>query len=370
MFEVMYITTLIAVSVFSWGFVDANSPYPMVGWLYKLIHTYRADSTTIYVLLFAALFILYVRTLHLIQTGRIRVRKLLAVIGVATAILFFGFPGLSQDVFNYMATAKVTYAWQENPYIVMPIEIPNEPMLTYMHAANKVALYGPVWIVVSAIPHYLGLGNPLFTVYMFKFLEIVFYVSVLWLIWRLSEKKLWALAFFSLNPIVLTEINLCGHNDAVMMFFALSSFWLLQKKKYFFSITALLCSIFIKYATVLLVPVYLYTVLKIMRKEKFSWTTVWIWSATMMYAAFLLSPLREEIYAWYFIWPLAFLALIPGESLLVWLSYGFTFGLPLRLAPFMYLQTWAGVTPMVKKFVTFIPPAIGGLLYAYRKHVR
>lgn len=289
---------------------------------------------------------------------------------VSAVILFLGFPGFSYDVFNYMATARVTYTWQENPYIVMPIEIPNEQMLPYMHASNKVALYGPVWIAVSAMPHYLGLANPLLTVYMFKILTLVFYAGMLRLIWRLSGKNVWALAFFSLNPIVLTEIILSGHNDIVMVFFALLSFYLLQKKKYFFSITALFCSVFIKYATVLVVPAYLYALTKVIRKEKIFWTNIWVWSAIAMYAAFLLSPLREEIYAWYFIWPLTFLALIPGESLLVWLSYGFTFGLPLRLAPFIYSQTWAGMTPMVKKFVTFVPPAISGLLYAYRKHVR
>lgn len=370
MFVGLYIVTLLALSVLSWGFVDIHESYPYNPALLTFVHTWRPYATALYVVLTTLLFFAYGRVLWLVKQKKITVQKVITYICMAAVILFLGFPGFSYDIFNYMATAKVTYAWHENPYIVMPIEIPNEPMLTYMHAANKVALYGPVWIVLSAIPHYLGFGNPLLTVYMFKFLEVVFYAGALWLIWRLSEKNVWALAFFSLNPIVLTEIILSGHNDIVMMFFALSSFCLLQKKKYFFSIIALLCSIFIKYATVFLVPVYLYALARVIRKEKLSWTTVWVWSAVAMYAAFLLSPIREEIYAWYFIWPLTFLALIPGDSLLVWLSYGFTFGLPLRLAPFIYSQDWAGMTPMVKKFITFIPPAIGGLLYAYRKHVR
>jgi hypothetical protein len=357
MFEIIFIAVLIALSVFSWGFVDVHSSYPHIISLGQY-------ATAMYVVLFALLFFAYLWVLRLVSQKKITVQKVFRYICMAAIILFLGFPGFSYDIFNYMATAKVTYAWHENPYIVMPIEISNEPMLTYMHAANKVALYGPVWIMISAIPHYLGFGNPLVTVYLFKLLAIGSYVGVSWLVWRLSEKNIWALTFFALNPIVLTEIILSGHNDAVMMFFALLSFYLLKKKKYIFSIAVLMCSILIKYATILLVPVYLYAIIKGIRKE------IWVWSAILMYIAFLLSPIREEIYSWYFIWPLVFLALIPGESLLVWLSYGFTFGLPLRLAPFIYSQSWAGMTPIVKKFVTFIPPAISGLLYAYRKHVR
>ncbi len=367
MLEVLFIVTLLALSVFSWGFVDVHAPYPHNSSLVTFVQTFRPYAAALYAALIALLFLFYLKVLRLVSQKKIAAQKVMIYIGIAAGVLFLGFPGFSYDVFNYMATARVTYLWHENPYIVMPIEISNEPMLTYMHASNKVALYGPVWIALSAIPHYLGMGSPVLTVYMFKFLEVAFYAGTLWLIWRLSGKNLWPLVFFALNPVVLTEINLCGHNDIVMMFFALASFYLLRKKRYFLSILVLLFSIFIKYATIFMIPVYL---VKLIRKDKMSWTVVWLWSAVAMYAAFLLSPIREEIYAWYFVWPLAFIALIPGESLLVWLSYGFTFGLPYRFAPFIYSQTWAGMTPLVKKLVTFIPPVMSGLLYAYRKHVR
>lgn len=367
MLEVTFIIVLVALSVFSWGFVDIHAPYPHFSALLAFAHTFRSYATALYAALTALLFFFYLHVLRLVSHKKITAQKVIMYIGIAVGVLFLGFPGFSYDVFNYMATARVTYTWHENPYIVMPIEISNEPMLAYMHASNKVALYGPVWIALSATAHYLGLGSPVLTVYMFKFLEIVFYAGSLWLVWRLSEKSAWSLVFFALNPIVLTEIILSGHNDIVMMFFALASFYLLRKKRYFISILALLFSIFIKYATIFIIPVY---IVKLIRKDRMSWTVVWTWSVVAMYAAFLLSPVREEIYAWYFVWPLAFLALIPGDSLLVWLSYGFTFGLPYRFAPFIYSQSWTGATPLVKKLVTFIPTAMSGFLYAYRKYVR
>ena len=360
MYTVIFTITLIALSVFSWGFVNRSAPYPHMASLLTLVEI-RPYATVIYIMLFAILFVCYIKILTLVKQKKISLHKLVRIIGIAAIVLFLGFPGFSYDVFNYMATAKVIYTWHENPYILMPIEIPDEPMLSYMHAANKTALYGPVWIMITAIPHYLGFGNPLLTVYLFKLLGVASFLGVLWLIWRLSEKSIWAIAFFALNPLVLTEILLSGHNDAVMMFFALLSLYLLTKKKYIFSIAVFMCSILIKYATILLVPIYLYALLKGIRKE------IWVWSAIFMYIAFLLSPVREEIYSWYFVWPLTFLALIPSESALVWLSYGFTFGLPYRLASFIYWREWSGLTPMVKKLITSIPPVITGT-YGYFKN--
>ncbi|MEK7587381.1 MAG: hypothetical protein AAB457_01010, partial [Patescibacteria group bacterium] len=76
-----------------------------------------------------------------------------------------------------------------------------------------------------------------------------------------------------------------------------------------------------------------------------------------------LSPIREEIYAWYFIWPLTFLALVDKPTILHAVSYGFSLGLMLRIVPFFYTRSWSGITPMVKRIVTFVPPLISTLLY-------
>ena len=76
-----------------------------------------------------------------------------------------------------------------------------------------------------------------------------------------------------------------------------------------------------------------------------------------MYLAFFLSPLREEIYAWYFIWPLSFVAISDIRWLTV-VSGGFSLGLPLRFAPYLATGSWSGITPLVKKIVTFVPPMV------------
>jgi len=86
-----------------------------------------------------------------------------------------------------------------------------------------------------------------------------------------------------------------------------------------------------------------------------------------MYGMFFSSPLREEIYAWYLIWPLTFVAFLPPRHFLTFVSFGFSFGLMFRVAPFIYARNWAGMTPLIKKIVTFIPPAFTAMLYVIKK---
>ncbi|MBI5449607.1 hypothetical protein HY948_04830 [Candidatus Gottesmanbacteria bacterium] len=364
--SVFYSLVLILVGIFSWGFVDANMPIRTVPLLYEFVVLLRPWAAVSYVALQALLFVGYILFLYQIYRKRMLLKHVIVLMSVSAAILLFSFPGFSYDVFNYIATAKITFLYRENPYLIMPIDIPNEPMLRFLHASNKVALYGPVWIALTGVPYILGFNNLLLTIGMFKLFAAAFYVGVLSLVWKRS-KSAFSVAFFGLNPLVLIETLGSGHNDIVMMFFALLSFELIARKRWYWSLVALLASILIKFATVFLLPVYVVTFAMVVQGKPIRWESVWRWCAIVMYMIFFLSPIREEIYAWYLLWPLTFVALGSPWSWLQITTLGFAFGLPLRFAPFVYHRNWGGVTPLTKKLVTFIPPAVFMGLYAAHK---
>lgn len=364
---IFYIVTLCILSVFSWGFVDLNFPLSMNFIQSQLVWIHPGLTTFLYCILVILLFISYGFTLRTISEKKMSLKSLLLIISSSVVILLFAFPGFSYDMFNYIATAKVTFLYKENPYVVMPMEIQNEPMLTFMHAANKVALYGIAWIGMTGIPFVLGLNNLLLTVFTFKAFVFVFYVLVIILIWKLSDKNMKSIALFALNPLVLFDILVSSHNDVVMMALALGSFYFFKKEKIVVSILLMLLSVFIKFATAALIPVYVYLLYLHVKERKISWPTIWKYSAIAMYGMFFLSPLREEIYSWYLIWPLTFVSLIPENKLLTWITFGFSFGLPFRIAPYIYTLSWAGITPLVKTLVTFIPPSLASLYYAAKK---
>lgn len=349
--NVFYIINLILFTVLSWGFVDANAPLPRIAALHPILFFQTVYPTVFYSITVILLFGWYLWVLRSVRAGTINNRGVWRLMLVTSGVLIVSYPALSNDLFNYIATAKVAFLYKENPYIVMPIDIPNEPMLSFLHAANKVALYGPVWILLTAVPFAAGLGNLLFTVFTFKVFIAGWYLLLCYLLWRQSGKKPWTLAFFGLNPLVTLSTLVDGHNDVVMMALALGALMAIRRRRFMMAVLLLIASIFIKGATIVLIP------LLFLKKPS------WYAASVAMYGIFFLSPIREEIYAWYFIWPLTFLALAERETILHAVSYGFSFGLMLRIVPFLYTRSWVGITPMVKKIVTFVPVVVSLLIY-------
>jgi len=161
---------------------------------------------------------------------------------------------------------------------------------------------------------------------------------------------------FSFNPLIILETLVSGHNDIVMVFLVLLSFYLLSKKRLFLGTLFFVLSIFIKYATILLIPIFLYVLYKKIKNKDFNWRKIYLLSSVLMLIAFLLSPVREEIYPWYAIWFLSFSFLIPEKKMLLYVSISFSFGLLLRYVPYMFLGSYVGITPIVKSITTFSPP--------------
>lgn len=368
-FTLLYSLFLFLLTIFSWSFVGNNFPFMSRNVLFDFIHKTWWLTGGFYCFFVIVFFIFYLIILHKAQKGLIKSTYIWKIIVLTVFILLFAFPSFSYDIFNYIATAKVSFLYKENPYIVMPIEIPNEPLLSFMHAANKTALYGPIWILLTFIPHQLGFNNLLLTIYTFKVLIAFFYLALCFLIWKLSRKNVEMLIFFALNPLILIESLISSHNDVVMMFLVLVSFYLLKRKKMGFSAILYVSSIFTKFATVFLLPVYLYVFYLTVKKKNIPWGHVWFWATISMFVIFFLAPLREEIYSWYLIWPLTFVSFISNHRFIRLLVLVLSFGLLFRFAPFLFTLNWGGTTPFIKRLVTFSPPILLGLYYAIRKKI-
>ena len=71
----------------------------------------------------------------------------------------------------------------------MPIDFIGEPTLMFTRAANKLALYGIFWTFISGIPYVLSFGNYLISIFMFKLFAALFYLGLIFLIWKLKSLK-------------------------------------------------------------------------------------------------------------------------------------------------------------------------------------
>ena len=350
----LYAIFLLLFSVFSYTFIDPNLMY-----LEDIYSGFAFDNrfitTFLYVIFISVFFIFYGSFVWLGLRKKLRFKDVFILVSITIGGLIFSYPAmLSYDIFNYITTSKVLFFYSENPYIIMPIEFIGDTFLSFTHAANKIALYGPIWILLTGIPYVLGLGNFIITLLSFKIFIALFYAATTILIWKIS-KNIIPLILFAFNPLIIIETLVSGHNDIVMIFLVLLSFLLLIKKKIFLGTLFFVLSIFIKYTTILLFPVFLFMVWKTIRKKEFRLEKVFYYSSLLMIIAFLLSPIREEIYPWYAIWFLSFTFLIPEKKLLLYISIAFSFGLLFKYIPFMLSGTHAGISPLIKLIVTFVP---------------
>lgn len=361
---VLYSLTLLCFTIFSYLFIDQNLKY--LHFLYSgFSTTNRLLSSVIYVFIIIILFSFYFQFLRFAKNNKLNLRGLKTLILITISILIFSYPAMvSYDIFNYLTTAKVVYKYHENPYIVMPIEFKGEAFLSFTHAANKTALYGPFWLLLSGFPYLFGLGYFILILINFKLFLLLFYLAVLYLIWKIS-KSMFAVGFFALNPLVIIETLISSHNDIVMMFFAVLSLFLIFKKRISLGLIFLLLSILIKYATLFLIPIYLYLIWQIIRKKYINKEKILNISAISMFIIFVFSQFREEIYPWYGIWFLVFISInaqIVKKRFLILVSV-FCFSLLLRYVPFMLWGTHFGIIPVVKAGITFIPSIVVILFY-------
>lgn len=359
-----YTSFLVLFTLFSYLFVDQN----LID--LKSIYSGFTDSNRlltvlVYSLIILVFFIFYFVFLRKIKDEKINLKS---VIIITFVILVFAYPAmLSYDIFNYVTTSRVLFGYHENPYIFTPMQFTDEPYLQFTRATNKIALYGPFWILISGIPYMLGFGNLLITIFGFKLIAAFFYLATSLLIFRITKSKL-STAIFALNPLIIIESLVSGHNDIFMIFFALLSFHLLYKNERIKGSISLFLSILTKYATIFLIPVFIYELVKSIKNRTLNLGTIYFVASISMMLVFSLSPLREEIYPWYGIWFLAFASIVPNRRFLFYFSFGISVGLLLSYIPYMLSGTYFGLTPYIKYFLVFAP-TFASILFGFKRKV-
>ncbi|HRN69572.1 MAG TPA: hypothetical protein PLS49_00145 [Candidatus Woesebacteria bacterium] len=361
---------LLVASVGAWAlfcgltylFIDPNISYLTI--LYSgFAGEHRIVSSLFFLLIISLQFLIYFYCLNKLTS----LRYIKIIGGVCISLLLLAYPAmLSYDLFNYMTMAKLLFYYGENPYVVMPIEIIGEPYLLFTHFANTTTIYGPIWTLLSGIPHFLGFNTFIGGILGFKLLSACALVIISIIIWKLTN-SIKNTVFFLLNPLVLIELVGSGHNDGVMMVFALLSFFFIQRKRYVLAFSCILLSIGIKFATIIIFPIILYAIIQELRGKKVGYTRLYGISFLCMFFVFSISFLRVEVYPWYAVWFLSFASLLPWNRLFHGTLISITIGLMLRYLPFMLTGTHFGLTPVLRMVLMCIP-VIGWYLVEIVKH--
>lgn len=348
---VLYLSFCICFTIFTYLYIDPNFIYLKAIYSGRAF-TNRVEVTVGYVVFIVLFFTFYFSSLRIISKHK--KKKFLVSLLLVSTLLIFSYPTiLSYDIFNYIATSKVMYFYRENPYLIMPNEFLGDPILLFTRASNKLALYGISWLLLSFVPYILSFGSYLLSIFLFKFFEALFYLGLVVLIYKLSNKNILRTAMFALNPLVIIETFISGHNDVVMMFFAMLSFFLLKKNKKTFAFSAFFIATLVKYSVIFLVPIIFYLFIKSTNKSQINWSKIWLSSCLLMSIIFFLSPLREEMYPWYAIWVLPF-AVLSDLKILDTIAYSFSFGLLLSYVPYMITGVYSKNVLTLKYLLSFV----------------
>ena len=127
-------------------------------------------------------------------------------------------PLLSQDVFSYIAYARMGVEHSLNPYTHSPLDIANDPVFGFAGSKNAVSVYGPVFTLLTYPLAPLGVAGAFWVL---KVVAAACSFGIVLLVWhaarRLGRDPVVPALFVGLNPLVLVHVVGGAHNEALLM---------------------------------------------------------------------------------------------------------------------------------------------------------
>src|SRR5664280_50483 len=158
---------------------------------------------------------------YLLVLAAARTLPLAALAGaivLAHLILVLGPPLISQDVFGYLAFARMGALHGLDPCTHVAAEAPTDPVYAFVGWPFKHSPYGPLFTLASYVTAPMGLAGGLWAM---KVVAAVSSLGAVALIaraaGRLGQSARWAAAFVGLNPVLLVLAVGGAHNDTLVL---------------------------------------------------------------------------------------------------------------------------------------------------------
>ncbi len=170
-------------------------------------------------------------------------------------------PIFSGDLHEYMMRGRILGVYHQNPYLT-PGEYPNDPfwpLSTWTRLVKLPENYGPLWASIQWIVPTIFGQSYLASIFFFKFFLMAFLIGAVFIFSRIARlvspnNCIWMLPFFALNPNLINQFLIDGHNDIVMIFLSLCAFYLLLKGRYYWAVAAATLAVLVKFTTIILLP--------------------------------------------------------------------------------------------------------------------
>lgn len=334
----------------------------------------RPLSTGLYLAILFFLFGFYFLFIKKVKNNQLTSQQVWRLIFLTAGILWFAYNAFSYDLFNYIFDAKIVTFYRQNPYQHKALDYLGDPMLGFMHWTHRLYPYGPTWLALTVPLSFLAWQKLIPNMILMKGLVVTSYLVSCWLIEKILVKtnprqKMAGLTLFAFSPLIVIEGLVSAHNDLPMMMLALAGFWFLIQRRPWLAWLMLLLSVGVKFATVLLIPVFIWLAFQQKQKRQINWEKVWLMSFLMMIPALLAATKRTNLQPWYLLYFWPFVSLMTQNHFVFWLSTGFALGLLLNYAPFLYLGNWNPPVPAIKLGLTLSFLGLGLIFFFFRKKI-
>ena len=184
------------------------------------------------------------------------------------------------------------------------------------------------------------------------------------------KKEVLALTLFALNPLVIIESIVSGHNDIAMMFLVMLSILFLVQKKYVLAFVLLFLSIGVKFATGLLLPLFIVIYLFQKRQVAIQWPMIFLTFIVTMILALFAATLRSTFQPWYLMYLLPIAALIPDEKYIIFPIFIISIMGLLNYIPYLYVGNWDSPIPTVLLTLNILGGLIAFVTFIWFYHHR
>ncbi|MEN9406785.1 MAG: hypothetical protein RLZZ455_1, partial [Candidatus Parcubacteria bacterium] len=180
----------------------------------------RPLSTSLFIGIIAMFFVSFMLLVKDALRGRLRKRSVWFLILFSTVLLVFSYTAFSYDLFNYIFDAKIITHYHENPYFKKALDYPGDPMLSFMHWTHRVYPYGPSWLIFTVPLSFVGVQYFVLTYFLFKIAIGMCFIGTCYFLQKIAQRlhsgsSTGVLVLFALNPLVIIESLISGHNDIV-----------------------------------------------------------------------------------------------------------------------------------------------------------
>ena len=185
-----------------------------------------------------------------------------AVVTVAVAVqllpLFAPLLG-STDAWSYWDYARIAATHGANPYAVKPSTYPGDAAYGHMGGAwhTTTSVYGPAFTLASEPVALAAHGSAAAAAWTFKTLAAAGVLLAAALAGLLARRTAFAVAFVGWNPLLAIDFAGGGHNDVLMVVLVLTALALAAMGRGRLSSVAWATSIYVKWVSVLLLPLHL-----------------------------------------------------------------------------------------------------------------